>query len=187
MSTLVIERFFTFRDSSKIRALVSGRKFTAVFIWLSIVVAAWFLARACALALAPSALPPAPAFSSKAVPASQKPGSSMPPFARFSALETNNLFNLKSHTPVASSAKALNAILMGTVEAPLPEDTRAVIQHQGKQYMLAPGQDIAGYVVKEIRRGTVVLEGNGRTVELVTANTGEIPSAVKPGGARGTN
>lgn len=181
MFTLATERLHSFWVPQKIHTLVSGKKFAAVFVWLSIIATAWFLAKACALAAMPPALPAAPAFSSTAALPDRKSGSGMPPMSHFAVLETNNLFNLKSHAPTmtASAPKTLNAILMGTVEAPLQEDARAVIQHQGKQHMLRPGQDIAGFVVKEVRRGIVVLEAGDRPVELVIGNTGNAPLAGK--------
>lgn len=187
MLTLAAERLYIFRASEKICMLASGKKFAAVLGWLSIVVAAWFLARACALALPPPALPAAPTLSSTATLPDQKSGPRLPPFAHFSVLETNNLFNLNSHAPAVAAlqpqAKALNAILMGTVDAPLPEHARAVIQYQGKQYMLRPGESIAGFVLKEIRRGIAAFEANGRIAELVTGNSGDL----RPGSARAQN
>ena len=193
MVMLVSKRVESFRASKKIHALTlaSGKKFVAVLGWLAIAVTAWFLAKACALALSPPALPAAPAFSATATLPDMTPGQGLPPFAHFSALETNNLFNLNSHTPTvavqSSQAQGLKAFLMGTVEAPLPEYSRAVIQYQGKQYMLRPGQSIANFVLKEIRRGTAVFEANGQTVKLVTGSSRESVPAGKAdssGGAK---
>ncbi len=169
-------------DFLKRRMPFSGKKFTGLLIWLAVILTAWLLARACAFALTPASLPMAPLFSAAA--AAPAPGSTMPPFSSYAALQSNNLFNLKSHNRTASGPAAFNAILMGTVEARRPEDTRAIIQHQGKQHTLRPGQEIAGYTVKEIRRDTVLLEGNGRTVELVSANTGDLAPAGNAGEAR---
>ena len=171
--------------------LAPGKRLAAilspVLTWLPIVVAAWFLARACALVLSSPALPAAPLVSSTPARPVVEAGAAMPPFAHFAALESNNLFNLNSHAPPQAAAPqqrqqaALNAFLMGTVESLLPEDTRAIILHEGTQYTLRPGQGIAGFILKDIRRGTAVFEtANGQTVELTSGAFAALPAALPP-------
>jgi len=191
MSTLATERMdMRTQALDTIRTLVSGNKVASVSGWLAVVIVAWFLARALALFMAPPSLPAAPSLSATAALPERKFGPTMPPFTTYAVLQSNNLFNLNSHTPVVVAqpvqVKTLDAYLMGTVEAPKQEDARAVILHQGKQHMLSPGQTIADYVVKEIRRGAVVLESNGKIVELVvTEESGRMATGVAPAGRSG--
>ena len=193
MSTLATERMdIRTQALDTIRTLASGNKVATVFGWLAVVISAWFLAKALALAMAPPSLPIAPAISATTTLPERRFSQTMPPFSTYAVLQSNNLFNLNSHTPVVVAkpvqVKALDAYLMGTVEAPKQEDARAVILHQGKQYMLSPGQTIADHVVKEIRRGAVVLESNGKIVELVvTEESGRMTTGVAPAGRPGAS